>query len=593
MAGQLLRLYATRETVERPGCSPDTIWQVEFEDSFPYTETPDQLKAITEIKRDLEGSKPMDRLLCGDVGYGKTEVAIRAAFKMAMDGKQTAVLVPTTILAEQHGHTFRERFKDFPVTVEVLNRFRSPKEQKEIVSRLKTGAVDVVVGTHRLLQKDIKFSNLGLLIVDEEQRFGVGHKEKIKQLRSNIDVLTLTATPIPRTLYMSLVGVRDISLIDTPPEDRFPVQTFVVEYNEGLIRDVILREIGRGGQVYFVHNRVQTIQRVVGSLQKLIPEARFAVAHGQMPEDGLEQAMLSFMEGEQDVLVCTTIIETGLDIPNVNTLIVDNADQMGLSQLYQLRGRVGRSNRTAYAYLTYHHNKSISEIAEKRLQAIKEFTDFGSGYKIAMRDLEIRGAGNLLGAEQHGHIAAVGFGLYCRMVEDAVRELRGEKTKKEIEPIVELQIDAYLPDSYISDQRQKIEVYKRIADMEGIEEVEDIYDELVDRFGDLPPVAINLLGVAKLKLLAKELNISQLNQDPEKVLLKFSGNEFLVRADLQKINQKYRGKLNFVPGKIPICQVKTKGLDSSELLILLEQVLVDLLGNKDLEDREVMVEDDR
>lgn len=579
LAGQLLRLYALRATLERPGCSPDTVWQLEFEDSFPFTETPDQLQAIREIKRDLESNRPMDRLLCGDVGYGKTEVAIRSAFKMAVEGRQTAVLVPTTILAEQHGQTFGERFKDFPITVEVLNRFRSPKEQKKIVSKLKSGAVDVVIGTHRLLQKDIMFHNLGLLIIDEEQRFGVSHKEKIKQLRTNIDVLTLTATPIPRTLYMSLMGVRDISVIDTPPEDRFPVQTFVVEYNEGLIRDVILREIGRGGQVYFVHNRVQTIERTVFRLQKLIPEARFGVAHGQMPEDGLEQAMLEFFEGEQDVLVCTTIIETGLDLPNVNTLIIDHADQMGLAQLYQLRGRVGRSNRTAYAYLTYRPNQAISETAEKRLQAIKEFTDFGSGYKIAMRDLEIRGAGNLLGSEQHGHIAAIGFGLYCRMLEDAMRELKGEKVKQEPEPIIELRVDAYLPEDYIGDNKQKMEIYKRIADLEELGEVGDIYDELLDRFGDLPDAAISLLAVAKLKLLAKKLAIYQLSQEEENVLLKFSDNQFLACADFPKISQKYRNNLSFIPGKNLVCSVNVRGLTFSALLSLLEQILTDFLGN--------------
>jgi len=582
LAAQLLKLYAARETITRPGASPDTVWQKEFEDAFPFTETPDQLQAINEIKKDLESNKPMDRLLCGDVGYGKTEVAIRAAFKMAMDGKQTAVLVPTTILAEQHGNTFRERFKDFPVTVEVLNRFRSPKEQKEILAKLKTGAIDVIIGTHRLLQKDVKFKNLGLLIIDEEQRFGVSHKEKIKQLKTNLDVLTLTATPIPRTLYMSLMGIRDISIIDTPPEDRFPVQTFVVEYNEGLIRDVILREIGRGGQVYFVHNRVQTIDRVVAHLQKLVPEARFAVAHGQMSEDDLEQTMISFLEGKQDVLVCTTIIEIGLDIPNVNTLIVDNADQLGLAQLYQLRGRIGRSNRTAYAYLTYRRNKAISEVAEKRLQAIKEFTDFGAGYKIAMRDLEIRGAGNLLGAEQHGHIAAVGFSLYCRMLEDAIRELKGEEQKVQIEPSVELAVDAYLPEDYISDNKQKIEIYKRIADAQEVKEVEEIYDELIDRFGDLPEPAANLLIVAKLKLLAKNLGITQLSQEKEVVVLKFQQADFLLQADLPRINKKYRGKLNFLPGKIPACQVKVKGMDSSGLLSFLEEVLTDFIGSGDL-----------
>ena len=427
LAEDLLALYAARQSLPGYVFSADSPWQMDFEEAFPFEETPDQLRAISEVKTDMEKPRPMDRLLCGDVGYGKTEVAIRAAFKAVTDGKQAAVLVPTTVLAQQHFNTFRERFEGFAVNVAVLSRFRTPREQKAILRDIKSGKTDIVIGTHRLLSNDVKFKDLGLLIVDEEQRFGVVHKEKLKKLRKTVDVLTLTATPIPRTLHMSLVGVRDMSIIETPPEDRYPVQTYVVEYSPQLVREAIRRELARGGQVYYVHNRVENIEKVAAQVQEMVPEAQVGVGHGKMPEELLEKVMLDFIEGKIDVLVCTTIIESGLDITNVNTLIVDEADKLGLSQLYQLRGRVGRSNRIAYAYLTYNKDKVLSEVAEKRLNAIREFTELGSGFKIAMRDLEIRGAGNLLGAEQHGHVAAVGFDLYCRMLEEAVREAKEKR----------------------------------------------------------------------------------------------------------------------------------------------------------------------
>ncbi|NLL17828.1 MAG: transcription-repair coupling factor, partial [Clostridia bacterium] len=460
MAEELIKLYAARETATGHAFAKDTPWQQEFEALFPYTETPDQLQAIQEVKADMEKPKPMDRLLCGDVGYGKTEVALRAAFKAVNDGKQVAVLVPTTVLAQQHYQTFRERMAPFPMTVGLLNRFRTPKEQGEVIRGLKDGSVDLVVGTHRLLSNDVVFKDLGLVIIDEEQRFGVAHKEKLKQLRQSVDVLTLTATPIPRTLHMAMSGVRDMSVIETPPEDRYPVQTYVVEHHPELIRDAIRRELGRGGQVFYIHNRIMDLDKVVLELKQLVPEARVVMAHGQMRENELEEAMLSFVEGHQDVLVCTTIIENGLDIGNVNTLIVDNADQLGLAQLYQLRGRVGRSNRVAHAYFTFHPNKIVSPVAQKRLNAIREFTEFGSGFKIAMRDLEIRGAGNLLGPEQHGQILAVGFDMYCRLLEEAVEKVKGVKPEKQSEKApttVELAISAYLPDDYIEQSTFKME----------------------------------------------------------------------------------------------------------------------------------------
>ncbi len=482
IAEDLVKLYAIRATLKGYKYSDDTVWQKQFEEEFPYEETPDQVLAIEDIKRDMESPKPMDRLLCGDVGYGKTEVAIRAAFKAVMDGKQVAFLVPTTILAQQHYNNFKQRFSDFPVTVDVISRFRTLSQQKATIKSIKEGNVDILIGTHRILQKDIKFKDLGLLIIDEEQRFGVKHKEKMKNLKKNVDVLTLSATPIPRTLHMSLVGVRDISVIETPPEERYPVQTYVVEYNDQLIRDSILREISRGGQIYFVYNRVESIHEMASYISKLVPEGRVQIAHGQMKEKELENVVLDFTENKFDILVATTIIETGMDIKNVNTMIIYDADKMGLSQLYQLRGRVGRTNRMAYCYLTYKRDKILTEVAEKRLKAIKDFTELGSGFKIALKDLEIRGAGNMMGSAQHGHMASIGYDLYCRMLEDTIKLVRGDIDKEPVETSVELKIDAYIPNTYIKDETQKIEVYKKIASIDSKEEFMDIEEELEDRF---------------------------------------------------------------------------------------------------------------
>lgn len=500
IADDLIKLYAQREAEKGFAFSKDDDLLRSFENAFPYDETEDQLRSIEEVKRDMERERPMDRLLCGDVGYGKTEVAIRAAFKAVGDGKQVAFLVPTTILAQQHYETMKERFSGFPVEVSLLNRFRTKKEQTETLKGLKAGTIDVVVGTHRLLSKDVTYKDLGLLIVDEEQRFGVTHKEKLKQLKTNVDVLTLTATPIPRTLHMSMLGVRDLSIIETPPANRFPVQTYVMEHNLGLVREAIEREMGRGGQVFYLYNRVEDMTRKVDEIKQLVPEARVAFAHGQMGESALESVILSFLEGEYDVLVTTTIIETGIDIPNVNTLIVHDADRMGLSQLYQLRGRVGRSNRVAYGYFLYQRDKVLTEVAENRLQAIKEFTELGSGFKIAMRDLSIRGAGNLLGSQQHGFIDSVGFDLYSQMLQEAIEEKQTGIVKSEIPDVeISLPINAYLPDTYIRDGFQKIQMYKRVKAIESEADYSELVDEMTDRFGDLPLEADLLLRVGRIK----------------------------------------------------------------------------------------------
>ena len=513
IADDLIKLYAKREAEKGYAFSPDTDEQRNFENAFPYEETEDQLRTIMEVKRDMERERPMDRLVCGDVGYGKTEVAIRAAFKAIMDGKQVAFLVPTTILAQQHFESIQERFEDYAINVGLLSRFRTKKQQTETIKGLKEGTVDIVIGTHRILSKDVVFKDLGLLIVDEEQRFGVTHKEKIKQLKTNVDVLTLTATPIPRTLHMSMVGVRDLSVIETPPQNRFPVQTYVMEYNGALIREAIEREMARGGQTFYLYNRVEDMTRKVEEIQMLVPEARIGYAHGKMTETQLESIILSFLDGEYDVLVTTTIIETGVDMPNVNTLIVHDADRMGLSQLYQLRGRVGRSNRIAYAYFMYQRDKVLTDVAEQRLQAIKEFTELGSGFKIAMRDLSIRGAGNLLGAQQHGFIDAVGFDLYSQMLEEAIAE-RQTCEKKEEKPEVEiiLHTDAYIPDKYIPDGYQKIQMYKRIKSMDRIEDYSEIIDELHDRFGDLPDETEKLLRIARIKVWAMQAGVSSIKE---------------------------------------------------------------------------------
>ena len=522
IAGDLLKLYAQREAIPGYAFDPDTPWQREFEDSFPFEETPDQLTAIEDIKRDMEKPKIMDRLLCGDVGYGKTEVALRAIFKCVMSGKQAAMLAPTTILVQQHYATMLNRFAGFPIRVETISRFKTAAEQKQIIEKLKSGELDVVVGTHRLLAKDVAFKDLGLLVVDEEQRFGVTHKEAIKQMKRSVDVLTLTATPIPRTLHMSMVGIRDMSLLQSPPEERYPVQTYVVEYSDGLVRDAILRELGRGGQVYVLHNRVQTIEVMYTRLKKLVPEARIAIGHGQMREHALEDVMLDFYDGKFDVLLCTTIIEAGLDVPRANTLIVCDADRFGLSQLYQLRGRVGRSNRLAYAYLTVNPSKVLTEAADKRLAAIREFTEFGSGFRVAMRDLEIRGAGNLLGSEQSGFMASVGYDLYVKMIEQTVRELRGDVAQGDIETRVDLKIDAYLPQEYIANDLLRVEMYKKIASIRSRENREDLIEELIDRFGDPNRPVMNLIEAAHLKALCAQLGIDYVTWRGGELMLRFS-----------------------------------------------------------------------
>ena len=524
IAGDLLKLYAQREAIPGYAFDPDTPWQREFEDDFPYEETPDQLTAIQEIKADMEKPKIMDRLLCGDVGYGKTEVALRAIFKCVMSGKQAAMLAPTTILVQQHYATMLNRFAGFPIRVETISRFKTAAEQKQIIEKLKSGELDVVVGTHRLLAKDVAFKDLGLLVVDEEQRFGVTHKEAIKKLKRSVDVLTLTATPIPRTLHMSMVGIRDMSLLQSPPEERYPVQTYVVEYSDGLVRDAILRELSRGGQVYVLHNRVQTIDYMYARLKKLVPEARIAVGHGQMREHALEDVMLDFYDGKFDVLLCTTIIEAGLDVPRANTLIVCDADRFGLAQLYQLRGRVGRSNRLAYAYLTVNPSKVLTEAADKRLAAIREFTEFGSGFRVAMRDLEIRGAGNLLGSEQSGFMATVGYDLYVKMIEEAVRELRGDVSQGDIETRVDVRLDAYLPQEYIANDLLRVEMYKKIASIKDRENREDLIEELVDRFGDPNRPVMNLIEAAHLKALCARLGIDYVTMRGDELVLRFCMN---------------------------------------------------------------------
>ncbi|PAV28567.1 transcription-repair coupling factor [Virgibacillus profundi] len=522
IADDLIKLYAEREAKKGYAFSEDTEMQREFEASFAYQETEDQLRCIEEIKQDMERERPMDRLLCGDVGYGKTEVAIRAAFKAIADGKQVAILVPTTILAQQHYETIRERFQDHAINIGLLSRFRTRKQQKETLEGINKGTVDIVIGTHRILSKDVDYRDLGLLVVDEEQRFGVKHKEKIKQLKTNVDVLTLTATPIPRTLHMSMLGVRDLSVIETPPENRFPIQTYVMEYNPILIRESIEREMARGGQVFFLYNRVENIDKVARDLGMLVDDAKIAVAHGQMNEAELENVIFAFLEGEYDVLVSTTIIETGVDIPNVNTLIVNDADRMGLSQLYQLRGRVGRSNRVAYAYFTYQRDKVLTEVAEKRLQAIKEFTELGSGFKIAMRDLSIRGTGNLLGAQQHGFIESVGFDMYSQMLKDAIDARKAGKDLEDItpfEPELTLNIDAYIPESYIKDEKQKVDIYKQFQAIMSSDDLTDLKDELMDRFGDYPVEVENLFTVSSLKMYAKKERVESITEKDKKIVL--------------------------------------------------------------------------
>ncbi len=532
MAAELVALYAARQAAQGHAFGPDTPWQAELEESFIYEETPDQLTAIQEVKSDMERTQPMDRLVCGDVGYGKTEVAIRAAFKAVTDGKQVAVLVPTTVLAQQHFNTFSERLAAFPLTIETLSRFRSPKEQARVVKGLREGTVDIVIGTHRLLSRDVAFRDLGLVVVDEEQRFGVAHKERLKQLRTSVDVLTLTATPIPRTLHMSLSGIRDMSTINDPPEGRTPIRTLCVERTAEVVREAIVRELDRDGQVYFVHNRVGTIEALAEHIRRLVPHARVAVGHGQMPEERLEKVMLDFYDRQYDVLVCTTIIESGLDIPNVNTILIDNAPHLGLAQLYQLRGRVGRSPRQAYCYLLFDPRRMLTEVAEKRLEAIREFSQLGSGFQIALRDLELRGAGNLLGAEQHGFMLSVGFDLYCRMIAEAVKELRGEEVTDFTLPPADLPVDAHLPATYIHDDRQRLDLYKRMSASRTREDVQSFEEELRDRFGPVPDAVANLLEILRLRVAAAEAGVESLAATGEHLTVKLSARTRLSEKEI-------------------------------------------------------------
>lgn len=545
VAKDLVELYAVRQQSQGYQFGPDTVWQKEFEEMFPFEETEDQLLAIADTKADMESKKIMDRLICGDVGYGKTEIAIRAAFKAVQEGKQVVYLVPTTILAQQHFGTFTQRMKEFPVRVDMLSRFRSAGEQKKTIEDLKKGMVDIVIGTHRVLSDDVMFKDLGLLIIDEEQRFGVAHKEKIKKLKENVDVLTLTATPIPRTLHMSLIGIRDMSVLEEAPNDRLPIQTYVMEYNEEMVREAVVRELSRNGQVYYVYNRVNNIADVAAALQKLVPEAEVAYAHGQMKEHELERIMYGFINGEIDVLVSTTIIETGLDISNVNTIIIHDSDNMGLSQLYQLRGRVGRSNRNAYAFLMYKRDKMLKEVAEKRLAAIKEFTELGSGFKIAMRDLEIRGAGNLLGKLQHGHMEAVGYDLYCKMLNEAVKNLKGISTIEDFTTVVDMDVDAFISPEYIVNEAQKLDIYKRIAGIENEKERDDMKDELLDRFGAIPKSVDNLLRIALIRVSAHALYMTEIKGKNERILFTFRPDAAINPAGIPALLKKYKDRLLF------------------------------------------------
>ena len=569
LAFDLVKLYADRQSTPGHAFCPDTPWQREFEDAFPYELTPDQDKAVEDIRRDMERPNNMDRLVCGDVGYGKTEVALRAAMKAVMDGKQVALLAPTTILAQQHYYTMLKRFAHFPVEIDVLSRFRSPKLQKETLRKAAEGKVDILMGTHRLLSKDVRFKDLGLLIVDEEQRFGVAHKESIKNMKNQVDVLTLSATPIPRTLHMSMVGVRDMSLLQTPPDERYPVQTYVLDYNDAVIRDAIMRELNRQGQVYFLYNQVRNIDQFAARLRALVPEARIAVAHGQMKESLLEDVMLDFYEGRFDVLLCSTIIENGLDVPTANTIVVFDADRFGLSQLYQLRGRVGRSSRMAYAYFTVRPDKMLSETAQKRLSAIREFTEFGSGFRIAMRDLEIRGAGNIFGPEQSGQVAQVGYDMYCRLIEEAVREARGaqgEKLPYQVETRVEIRVDAYLPAEYVRGDTQRMEIFKRIAMIKTRETREDVIEEMIDRFGDIPECVMNLIDIAHLRGICGRLGVNRVNYTANTLVCRLDPNAPLDPARLYAALEKTDKRLLLSASKEPAILLRDPKLTTEELL---------------------------
>ena len=578
IAKDLVELYAIRQKKQGYQFGEDTVWQKEFEELFPFDETEDQLLAIEATKRDMESSKIMDRLICGDVGYGKTEIAIRAAFKAVQDGKQVVYLVPTTILAQQHYTNFAQRMKDYPIRVELLCRFRTPAQQKRAIEDLKKGQVDILIGTHRVLSQDVVYKDLGLLIIDEEQRFGVKHKEKIKKLKDNIDVLTLTATPIPRTLHMSLIGIRDMSVLEEAPMDRVPVQTYVMEYNEEMVREALNRELARGGQVYYVYNRVNQIDEVAAKIAALVPEANVSFAHGQMREHQLEKIMYEFINQEIDVLVSTTIIETGLDISNVNTIIIHDADNFGLSQLYQLRGRVGRSNRTAYAFLMYKRNKMLKEVAEKRLQAIRNFTELGSGIKIAMRDLEIRGAGNLLGERQHGHMEAVGYDMYCKMLNEAVKRLTGTASEKIVQTTVELNVDAFISSNYIPNEFQKLDIYKRIASIETQEECDDMREELVDRFGDIPKAVENLLKIALIKASANRLDIIEIAGKTEYIRFTMYEKANIQVGKIPELLKRYHGALTFKAETKPyfIYKLAQNNRDKRDILQMVSDVIADM-----------------
>ena len=549
VAKALIELYAKREKAKGFAFSPDTPWQTQFENSFPYQETEDQIRCIEEMKKDMESVKPMDRLLCGDVGYGKTEVAIRGAFKACMDQKQVAYLVPTTILANQQYESFRERMEDFPIHVEVLNRFKTKKQQEEIVKKLKLGEIDIIIGTHRLLSKDIAFKDLGLLIVDEEQRFGVKAKEKIKEMKHNVDVLTMSATPIPRTLHMSVIGIRDMSVIYEPPQNRKPVQTFVLEYDDEIIREAILKELEREGQVFYLYNNVEGIQAKANEIQNLVPEANVVYAHGQMTGKQIEDIMEDFIEGKTNVLVCTTILESGIDIPNANTIIVENADRLGLAQLYQIRGRVGRSDRQAYAYITYRRDKMLTEVADKRLKAIKEFTEFGSGFKVAMRDLEIRGAGSVLGEMQHGHLAQVGYDMYCKILDNVIKEMQGVTVEEEPDVQIDLKLSSYIPDNFVENSSQKIEIYQNIALCQNEEDIQKVLADIIDRYGNVPKEITNLLEITRIKNLCKKVGILKIQQKQDKILFYIDEKKYPIE-NVSKIIQIYQTRVKFSPGKM-------------------------------------------
>ena len=555
VAEELITLYAKRQKMEGFAFSKDTPWQKEFEDSFQYIETDDQLRCISEVKKDMEQTKPMDRLLCGDVGYGKTEVAIRAAFKAVMDQKQVVYLVPTTVLAGQQYEEFKNRMQDYPIRIELLNRFKTKKEQEETIKRVELGETDILIGTHRVLSKDVKFKNLGLLIIDEEHRFGVKAKEKIKEMKNSIDVLTMTATPIPRTLHMSIVGMRDMSVIYEPPQNRKPVQTYVLEYDPEVIKEAITKEIERNGQVFYLFNNVEGIEKKATEISDLVDEAKVEYAHGKMTGNQLENIMQDFIEKKINVLVCTTILESGIDIPNANTIIVENADRLGLAQLYQIRGRVGRSDKQAYAYITYKRDKMLTEVAEKRLKAIKEFTEFGSGFKIAMRDLEIRGAGSLMGEIQHGHMEQIGYDMYCELLNQVVKEIKGEEIIEEIDVQIDLDVTSYIPEEYISNSNSKIEIYQKIALCKNEDDLQNITDEIIDRYGQMPYEVENLLDIARIKSLAKEKYILKISQKRENIIFYFDNSKFNFDI-VDKLMKIYRNRIKFSPSKDPYITFK-------------------------------------